>query len=262
MRWRRRRRYVMSEDDWDPTAAPTGDVPSAGEEPPDETDPQAVDNQVTAAIAGPLTVPPSGADRDLLPGITDVAADLGYALGVGSDDLGLVEVEVNGLMGVRVELAPGLVQVDHVQVGHSLASALEQARAAVVAALDEHLRANKTVAGWIAEATRKPDTIGDPSARPAPARQSTVASPDGLVSVVVEPDGGISSVLVTETELDLDELAASFVRAAETALQSPGEDGGPLLIDDRVAEFDRAIGRLGAGLDELGAELDAVLKKL
>lgn len=259
---------VTDQDEDDPSAvtdpAEAADSSAQGAASSQEgegSDPQVLTTRVTEASAGPLTTPPSEADRDLLPGVTDVAAGLGHALGVGSDELGLVEVEVNGLMGVRVRLDPGLVQLSVEMVGHSLAGALEQARSEVVGRLDDHFRRDPRINEWIAEATRRPEGVGAPTEPTEKPRQVTTTSADGLVSIVVDPGGRVSSVVVAEGELDLDRVAEAFVRTAEDALQGVGDTGDGLDVDGRIDRFDRSMAEIAKGLDELDAELSDVLKR-
>lgn len=246
----------------DPTEAPDVDDPPPAPPPPRQVDPVQPEVDVDPVTVGPLTTGPTGAARDVLPGITDVAGDLGHALGVGSDELGLVEVEVNGLLGVRVHLEPGLVPYGTEQAGHWLAAALEEARREVVGHLHDHFRGNPVTAQWLDSVTTadEDDPVGN--ARPASARQRVASSPDGVVSVVVAPDGSIASVLVTGDEFDLPTVAESFVRAAESALQGNEDDQPGLQLDNRMARFDAAIARIDKSLDNLDAQLDTALKRL
>lgn len=249
----------------DVVAAPP--APAAADPEPDadgssgtgQLDPVAAVPVVEAVTFGPLTERPTAQERDLLPGVTDVAADIGYALGVGADELGLVDVEVNGLMGVKVTLAPGLVTLGSEQAGHHLASALRDAHVEVVGYLEEHFRSHPTTAEWLEmrpESDESGLAGGQAAARPD---GRTCTSRDGLVTVLVSPSGGVASVMVNSDDVDLARIAPAFVAAAEHALQG-GDDAEPGLdVAGRLAQFDQALAKLDKSMDDLDAELDRAL---
>lgn len=230
--------------------------PAAAEE---DLDPVAAVAQVETAEFGPLTVPPQGDEVDLLPGVTDVAAGIGHAHGIGTDELGHVEVVVNGLMGVKVILGPALVTLDSEQVGHHLAEALEEARDEVVGYLEEHFRSHPTTAEWLEmrpESDESGLAGGQVAANP---KGRSCTSRDGLVTVLLTPGGAVASVVINSDEVDLARIAPAFVAAAEKALQGGDDSTAGLEVDARLAVFDKALAKLEKSMDDLDAELDRAL---
>jgi|GEM_PF-5752284 len=224
-----------------------------------QLDPAVAVAQVEPVTFGPVTVPPSDAERDLLPGVTDVAADIGYARGVGTDDLGLVEIEVNGLMGVTVSLAPGLVTVGAEQAGHHLAGALEEARDEVVGYLEEHFRSHPTTAEWLEMRPESDESGLAGGQRAASPGGRSRTSEDGLVTVLLTPGGAVASVVINSDEVDLARIAPAFVAAAEQVLQGGDDETPGIDVDRRMAAFDAALAKLDKSMDDLGARLDQAL---